>query len=103
MGQYIRRGLICKMPPRFNLESMEAGSDEYYDGLWDYTWAPYVSDFELAIGRDDIDGADVIWSRAAVHFLAEATQAPDYSDRGIVRGDPPSLNGPGRGRPVCRR
>ena len=57
---YIRKGLIHRMPPHFNLESMEAGSTEYYDGLWDYIWAPYVRDFELAIDRDDIDAADAI-------------------------------------------
>ena len=52
------------------------------------------------MNRDDIDAADAIWSRAAVHFLAEATQAPDYSDKGIVRGEPPQFERAGAGAAI---
>ena len=64
------------MPPRFNLEAIDINNQEYYAQLWDYIWAPYESGFDKAIDEEDIDKADTIWSRAAVHFLVEATQDP---------------------------
>ena len=44
-----------------------------------------------ALENGDLGRADSIWSKAAVHFLIDATQDLNYCDRGVVRGDPPQF------------
>ena len=45
----------------------------------------------FALEDGDVDGAESIWSKAAVLFLSEATQNAGYSDLGINRGTPPKF------------
>ena len=91
VAPHSRGGRLHLMPPAFRLEAIGDLANDYWHNLCASIWCAYEPGFEVALENEDLGRADSIWSKAAVHFLIDATQGLNYCDRGVVRGDPLSL------------
>ena len=90
-GSYQQCGKQILSPPKLDFHTLAGLGADYKNELWPAIWELYAPDSDHAILAGDIDGADRIWSSAAVAYLANATGNPHYQNRGIRRGGAPKF------------